>query len=158
MDHVLKYVFTGPPALTVSIIENATDLSTFVQWNEVDDFLPTNYTVTWTSDRTTPVQSITPIEQSYTITGLILDTVYNISVFAANECGQGPAFMTSVLFSTGSYVHMYLCTTSESSFRALVLCISFAVSKVHIITQLLWKQVDITISKLRPRTEPKRSQ
>ena len=129
MDHVLKYIFTGPPALTVSIIENATDLSTFVQWNEVDDSLPTNYTVTWTSDVTTPVQSITPIEQSYTITGLILDTVYNISVFAANECGQGPAFMTSVLFPTGRYVCTYLCTTPP--FLAIVLCISFAVSKVR---------------------------
>ena len=118
-DHVLKYVFTGQAALKVDVVENATDLSTIVQWDDVDDSLPTNYTVTWTSDVTTPVQSITLIEQSYTITGLILDTVYNISVFAANECGQGPAFMTSVLFSTGTCVCKYLCTTS--SFLVLVL-------------------------------------
>ena len=135
MDHVLKYVFTGPPASTIGIIENATDLSTIVQWDEVDDSLPTNYTVTWTNDVTTPVKSITLIEQSsYTITGLILDTVYNISVFAANECDQGPAFMTSVLFPTGTYVCTYLCTTPP--FLTLILCISFAVSKVHIIIQL----------------------
>ena len=105
-DHVLKYVFTGPPALTVYVLENARDLSTIVQWDIVDDSLPTTYTVTWTSDGTTPVQSTTLIEQSsYVIAELTLDTVYNISVFAANECGQGPVFMTSVLFPTGSYVH-----------------------------------------------------
>ena len=102
------YVSTGPPALEVDIVENATDLSTIVQWDEVDDSLPTNYTVTWTSDGITPLQPITLIEQSYIITGLILDTVYNISVFAANDCGQGPAFMTSVLFPTGMYVCTYV--------------------------------------------------
>ena len=120
MDHVLKYIFTGPAALEVDIVENATDLSTIVQWDEVDDSLPTNYTVTWTSDGIIPLQPITLLEQSsYIITELTLDTVYNISVFAANECGQGPAFMTSVLFSTGTCVCKYLCTTS--SFLALVL-------------------------------------
>ena len=72
----------------------------------MDDFLSTTYIVTWTSDGTNSIQSHTLIKQSsYTITGLTLDTVYNISVVAANECGQGPVHMTSVAFSTGRYVH-----------------------------------------------------
>ena len=97
-----SYVFTGPPALTVDIIENARDLSVVLQWDEVDNSLPTDYTVTWTNG-STPIQSNTLIEQSsYTITGLTLDTVYNISVFAANECGQGPVHMTNISFSAGT--------------------------------------------------------
>ena len=99
-------VFTGPPALTVDVIENAGDLSVVVQWATVDDSLPTDYTVTWTNG-STPMQSITQLEQSsYTINGLTLDTVYNISVVAANECGQGPVYMTNVSFSAGTYAYV----------------------------------------------------
>ena len=70
----------------------------------MDDSLTTiNYTVTWTNG-TNPVVSNTQIEQtSYTVTGLTLDTVYTISVTAANECGQGPGNMTSISFPSGTY-------------------------------------------------------
>ena len=80
------------------------NLSVIVQWNEVDDFLSTNYTVTWTNGVTKPVQLNTLIEQSsYTITGLTLDTVYTITVIATNMCGKGPEYSSSVLFPTGMY-------------------------------------------------------
>ena len=120
-----SYVFTGPPGLTVDVIENTRDLSVVVQWVVVDDSLPTDYTVTWTSENT-PIQSVTQLEQSsYTITGLTLDTVYNISVVAANKCGQGPEYMTNVSFSTGTYA--YTCVV----LLALVLCTYTICSEVH---------------------------
>ena len=91
----------------MNVIENATALSTVVQWDEVDDSHNTNYTVTWASERDI-VHHVTLTEQSsYTITGLTLDTVYTITVTASNRCGQGPAFMTIVLFPTGTYLCVY---------------------------------------------------
>ena len=79
-----------------------------VQWDAVDDFLPTNYTVTWTSERD-DIQVATLMEQtSYTITGLTLDTVYTITVSGANRCGQGPEFTTSVSLPTGTYLPLPL--------------------------------------------------
>ena len=70
----------------------------------MDPLLATNYTVTWTSetDRTQLMANTTGT--SYTITGLTLDTVYTITVAAANTCGQGPEFNTSILFPTGTCV------------------------------------------------------
>ena len=68
----------------------------------MDDSLATNYTITWTSD-TNRAQVATLTEQtSYTINGLTLDTVYTITVSAANMCGQGPEFNTSISFPTGT--------------------------------------------------------
>ena len=75
-----------------------------VQWDAVDDFLPTNYTVIWTSERD-DTQVATLMEQtSYILTGLTLDTVYTITITAANNCGNGPEFTTSVSLPTGTYV------------------------------------------------------
>ena len=72
--------------------------SMFVQWNVVDSYFDTSYTVTWTSGF--PIHSVTLIEQSScTITGLTPDTIYTITVTAANECGTGPAFKTNMLYS-----------------------------------------------------------
>ena len=98
------FVFTGPSPLMVilNIIKNIESSSIVVQWDAVDDFLPTSYTVTWTSERD-DIQVATLIEQtSYTITGLTLDTVYTITVTAGNMCGNGPKVMNSILISTDS--------------------------------------------------------
>ena len=82
-------------------IGNATDSSIVVKWDIEDDSLPTSYTVTWTSNGT--ISSHTLMEQSsYTITGLTLDTVYTITVTAANRCGQGPEYRTSVSLIAGT--------------------------------------------------------
>ena len=79
-------------------IEN---LSIVVQWDEVDDSLTTTYTVTWTSERDHILHHDAIIEQSsYIISGLTLDTVYTITVTAANRCGQGPEYRTSVSLIT----------------------------------------------------------
>ena len=79
------------------------DLSVVVQWDVVDDLLSTTYIVTWIGNETNFIQSSpTLIEQStYTITGLTLDTVYTITVTAANRCGNGPEYRTNVSFPTG---------------------------------------------------------
>ena len=99
INHVLCVNFAGPPVLTVNIMKNTESSSLVVQWDEVDDSLPTTYTITWTSGF--PIHSITLIEQSsYTITGLTFDTIYTITVVAANRCGQGPEFKTTMLYST----------------------------------------------------------
>ena len=85
----------------MNITKNITDSSVVVQWNEVEDYLlTTTYTVTWTSERDYIFQAAILIEQSsYTITGLTLDTVYIITVTAANRCGGGPEFATRISFS-----------------------------------------------------------
>ena len=93
----------GPPALVaVNITKNNESLSIVVQWDAVDDSLPTTYTVTWADDRDFDDVATVEEDTSYTITGLTLDTVYTITVTAANKCGDGSEVRASVLFSTGT--------------------------------------------------------
>ena len=81
-------------------MKNIKNSSIVIQWDVVDDFFTTTYTVTWTSERDHNLQSATLKEQSsYTITGLTLDTVYFITVTAVNRCGDGPEFITSISLS-----------------------------------------------------------
>ena len=91
------------PALIVNITKSFIYSSIFVQWDEVEDDLPTTYIITWTSEsdlNTVQVKAL--IEQSsYTITGLTHDTVYTITVTASNRCGTGPESMVRVIFSAG---------------------------------------------------------
>ena len=90
------WLFTGPSALAVNIMKNIEISSIDLQWDAVDDFLPTIYTIIWISERNI-FQVATLIEQtSYTITGLTLDT----AIIAANMCGSGPEFRVHISFST----------------------------------------------------------
>ena len=105
---------TGPPALTVNIMKSIKNLSIVVQWDAVDDFFHTTYTVTWSDWRDLNGADTADEQTSYTITGLTIDTVYAITVTAANRCGDGPEFKASVSFPIGTgatistmYVHMY---------------------------------------------------
>ena len=93
-----KFLLIGSPALRVNIMKNITNSSIVVQWDAVDDFLPTTYTVTWTDDRDLHEVATVNEQTSYTITGLTLDTVYTITVSIANKCGQGTEFQTRILF------------------------------------------------------------
>ena len=68
----------------------------------MDDSLPITYTVAWTDDIYLHYIATVEEQTSYTIIGLTLDTVYTITVTAANMCGSGPEFMTSVVFPTGT--------------------------------------------------------
>ena len=94
--------FAGPPALTtVNVMKNIENSSIIVQWDEMDDSLTTTYIVTWTSEGDHITHHVTLIEQlSHTITGLTLDTVYTVTVAAANRCDQGPEYRTSVSLTT----------------------------------------------------------
>ena len=97
----------GPSTLRVNIMKNS---SIVVQWDTVDDFLPTAYTITWINDRDiiNKVDTVDEPETSYTITGLIIDTVYTITVTAANRCGDGPEFRNRVSISTGTTSTTYI--------------------------------------------------
>ena len=66
----------------------------------MDDFLHTTYTVTWTDDGD-HIPSVATVDEdtSYTITGLILDTVYTITVTPSNRCGNGQEFSSSLAYS-----------------------------------------------------------
>ena len=89
----------------MNITKKIESLSIFVQWGAVDDFLTTTYIITWTNEsdpsniQPNNIQSAAVVEQTtYTTTGLTLDTVYTITVFAANKCGSGLEFVTSISF------------------------------------------------------------
>ena len=100
--HILNIAmyFTEPSALTVNITKDIESLSLVVQWNEVEDFTEATYTLSWTGETDHILKTVPLTEQtSYTITGLTLDTVYTIIITAANTCGNGPEFSTSVLLA-----------------------------------------------------------
>ena len=84
----------------MNIIKNIESSSIVVQWDAVDDSLPTVYIIQWTRTGG-DLQATNLIEEtSYTITGLTLDTVYTLTVTAANMCGSAPEFITSILLPT----------------------------------------------------------
>ena len=107
-------LFTGPSGLRVETIRNAIDSSIVVKWDIEDDSLSTSYTVTWTSNGTISSHSQTE-QSSYTITGLTLDTVYTITVIAANRCGTGPEYMTNVSLTTDTISTTSITPTATAS-------------------------------------------
>ena len=86
----------------MNITENTESSSIVVQWDEVDDSLNTTYIVTWTSENDSDNIQVETIEEqsSCTISRLILDTIYIITVIATNKCGHGPEYSTSVPLTT----------------------------------------------------------
>ena len=116
----------------MNITKNTESPSIVVQWNEVDDSLPTTYTVTWTSESDlNNVQVNTLIEQSSCkITGLTLDTVYTITVTAANRCGTGPEYSTSVSLTIDAS-----STTSNKMNSIIIANINSASFTHHISTE-----------------------
>ena len=84
----------------MNTIKNAESLSIIVQWDIVEDFLFTTYVIIW-GDRNDQFATVDE-DTSHRITGLTLDTVYTITVTAANNCGQSPEVRTSVSFPTGT--------------------------------------------------------
>ena len=131
--NVLNLIFTAPPALTVNITKNTENSSIVVQWDEVDDSHTTSYTVTWTSERDHITHPVTLIEQSsYTITGLTLDTVYTITVTAANRCGQGPEYRTSVSLTADTTSTIF--ATSTNTMTSMSVGTSTTITAVNPIT------------------------
>ena len=89
-------------------MKNIESLSIVVKWDVVDDLLLTTYTIFWTNGRNLFEVATVEEQTSYTITGLTLDTVYTITVTAANMCGSGPEFSTNVSFPTGTTYHSFI--------------------------------------------------
>ena len=116
ISYVHGHVITGPPALTVNITKYTESSSIVVQWDEVDDSVPTTYIVTWTSERDLNNVQVKALEErsSYTITGLTLDTVYTITVTPYNKCGIGPEYYTSVSLTTDTTSTVYSITPTAS--------------------------------------------
>ena len=94
----------------MNIIKHFESSSIVVQWDVLDDFLLTTYTIFWTNGRDLFEVATVEEQTSYTITGLTLDTVYAITVTAANMYGSGSEFGTNVTFSIGMYVLHSLCS------------------------------------------------
>ena len=101
MSKSFKFIVTGPLALKVSIMTTIESSSIVVQWDAMDDSLITTYALTWFSSARDLVSHRTE-QTSYTINGLILNTVYVIIAFAMNSCGTGPKFTTSVILSAST--------------------------------------------------------
>ena len=81
-------------------MKNIESSSIVVQWDAVDDSLTTVYIIQWTRAGGGLQATHVTEQTSYTITGLALDTVYTITVSAANRCGSGVEFSTSITLST----------------------------------------------------------
>ena len=83
-------------------MKNTESSSVLVQWDKADDSLTTTYIVTWTNEKDmNDFHSHILIEQSsYTITGLTLNTIYTITVTAANRCSQRSEYRASVSLTT----------------------------------------------------------
>ena len=87
-------------------MKNITNSSIVIQWDAMDDFLPTTYKIIWFDTRDLYGVATVDEQTSYTIIGLTLDTVYTI-VSAANMCGCGPKFLTRITFSTDTHFHYF---------------------------------------------------
>ena len=98
----------------MNIIKNIESSSIVVQWDAVDDFLLTTYTVTWTDERDLFEVATLEEQTSYTITGLILNTEYIVHVTPANRCGDGPEFSTNFSLSMNTTSTSYLVASPSS--------------------------------------------
>ena len=100
---------------------NSGSESLLVQWNEVTDYFTVNYTVTWYNGSGI-VGMVTVNSPPYTVTGLVNNTSYNVTVVAINTCcGAGPVSnriiyigptpSPSLTSTTGMYEYLcvYIC-------------------------------------------------
>ena len=133
-------------------MKNTESSSVVVQWDEVDDSLPTTYTVTWTSERDLNNVKVKTVEEqsSYTITGLTLDTVYTISVTARNICGQVPEYSTSISLTTDT---TFSSTSTITAITTTVIITSAAsTSTSTVITKTSTITITVSIAVKAPST------
>ena len=136
--NVLKLYFTEPSALTVNIMKSTESSSVFVQWDKVNDSLTTAYIVTWTSERDHITHHVILTEQSlYTITGLTLDIVYTITVTAANRCGQGPEYKTSVSLTADTTSTIFATSTNTMTSMSIASTVSTTITAVNTSTTIV---------------------
>ena len=113
--------FIGPPTdiLRVNFIKKMTSSSLVVQWNGSSDISDTSYVISWIPGGKTILTKMT----SYTITGLTVNSTYNITVSYNKSCGDGPEFKTSILF--------FPDTTSTTNPMTVILSTSTSVNKSY---------------------------
>ena len=115
----------------MNIVKNTKNSSVVVQWDVVDDSIDTTYVVTWTSERGHTEQSPGLVNfRSYTITGLTLDTVYNITVTANSKCGTGPEYNTSVSLSANTNPNTVIITAAITSSATFTITNSSSISTI----------------------------
>ena len=125
--------FTGSSALTVNITKDIESLSLDVQWDAVEDFIDTTYTLVLSSETNPIPRVVTLTEQmSYTITGLTLDTVYTITVSAVNKCGHGPEFTTSILLAADNIFTISSISPTTTAFSIKIAPTSYYVPSTTI--------------------------
>ena len=92
-------------------IENSS-IIVHAQWNAMDDFLPTSYAVNWNSGTDQAQAAAVHVDkQTYTITGLTVDTVYTITV-TATTCGQESKFSTTISLYTSTSSPTFTANTN----------------------------------------------
>ena len=94
-----------------------------MEWDEVDNFPPTTYVVTWISERDCVMHSLALSGlTSYAITGLTLDTIYTITVTAHNRCGGGPEYRTSVSLTSNpnSTVSSHISAAGTTNINSMI--------------------------------------
>ena len=96
-------VFIGPSNLKVNVTKIMKSLTVDMQWDAVEDILDTTYVINCTHDEIYFEVFTLKEQTSFTITGFILDTEYTITTCATNKCGDGPKFVSTVLFPVGMY-------------------------------------------------------
>ena len=127
--------FIGPSTLAVLVkaLKNISNLSIIVQCAAISrayDFLPTTYIICLSNDRGILQKTILTEQSSHTIIGLTPDTVYTITVAAANKCGTGSEYRSTISMSAvtttsnipvinpnvaASLVTSVCCTTTTNS-------------------------------------------
>ena len=122
----------------MNIIKNIENSLIIVQWDAVD---ATIYTVTWTDEKDVDGVDTVDEQTSYTITGLTLDTVYTITVTAANMCGDGPEFITSILFFA-----VTTFTTAPTISPSVGTTITYTVNPVSIIVSATTTTITTTMT------------
>ena len=89
---ILIYYIADVPSgvVNVRIRDDITNESFVVLWDEVMDIFTITYTVTWYDDSGI-IGMDTVNSPPYTVTGLTINTSYNVTVVAINTCcGAGP--------------------------------------------------------------------
>ena len=77
----------------VRIRDDITNESFVVLWDEVMDIFTITYNVTW-YDESSIIGMDTVNSPPYTVTGLTINTSYNVTVVPINTCGAGPVSVT----------------------------------------------------------------
>ena len=95
--------------------DEITNESFVVQWDAVNDFFHITYTVRWyRGDDEIGMANVTGLR--HTVTGLITNTAYNVTVVAVNTCcGAGPVSNVTMVMTDNDPPTMHPPTTTTAA-------------------------------------------